>query len=378
MAAATLLVAFALAAPAGARTLASGELAIAGDVDGSVVTWAGLSPSGKTTVRTLNLATGAQAVLFSVSGSDTFVTDVKTGGGRVAFNIINFTRTRANSTVRVMAADGSGGGDIATSSIDIRNRCGNGALMLDVASDGEVFVAHTSIDRAGVLCGDATTGFTMAVNGYAANGTVRTVYSTAGTSLGRALDLAAVSLAQANGNHLVLGTRRSAIEIDLLSGAAATYPATLRGSEVRNVSVDGSGRVAMSELVAKTRRKTVRRRGKKRRVRVYYGQSSMTLFDRPLDPASGHRIYSSRKGVVKGSLCGSRILRSVGPFGPPDFDLYLWLTSEVGANGELIRELIPDVGFAQWDMFGCDASNALFSGGNARSGKPRLDMVPLG
>lgn len=380
-AAGALCIALAVAAAPASAVRITNDAASVADIDGNVVYWVVVDRRGRPyAIKRMDLTTLVTTELFRSNDRNTAIGRLRSGGGRLAFQIATFGRTRIVETIKVSNADGSGISDLMTIGFDAANDCGEVAAPIDVSTTGEVFVGRFALNRTKLTCGDTTNGYQADVIGIKPDGTSRTVYNVTGASTGREADRAVFVDGQVAGENLVVGNHRSVQIIDLISGSAATYAATLPGGGISHLSTDDTGRVLVSEERIKTRRKRVRT-GKRKRLKTittYSGSSRLTLFPTRGDSASTVRLYNSRRRVVQGNFCGSRIVRSTGPFDPGPFGGdFLLEHDEINAGGGVIKPIEPEAMFLSDFFFACDATRALIDGFDRR-GRPLLEWVPLG
>lgn len=369
-----------LAPTAEARTITTKEVMSAA-LEGNNVYYSTISRAGIMSLSRIDVGTGAAGVIYTAPNARTLINRIAGGGGRVAIGTISFGKTRVTTSVKTAAPDGTGLADLTTAQIDLENDCGQVSTLLDVASNGEVFVGNVARNRTGVACASGSEGDATSAQGNAISGAQRTVFASSGPINDRQLIQTVITGGDVNGDNLLLGTLRQAHAIDLPSGARATYPASLKGSVITSGSIHADGRVLLNELKAKEKRKRLKNKkgSKKKRYRKYVvGQSSIAMYERKLDPTSGRQIFSSTRSAAVARFCGDRILRGSGPL--QALGLLLFNISETDGLGRVLRGITPGPQFFSDSLYACDASNALIGGFDAstRKPKPALDLTPLG
>jgi hypothetical protein len=374
-------IAFAVSAPQASAVKITNDAASAADIDGNFVYWVVVDRKGRPyAIKRMDLTTSITSVIFRSNDRNSGIGRLRAGGGRLAFQLASFGRTRIVDTIKVANSDGSGMSDLMTTGFDAANDCGEVTAPIDVSATGEVFVGRFALNRTKLTCGDTTNGYQADVIGTKPDGATRTVYTASGTSTGRAALRAVFVDGQVAGENLVVGNSRSVQIIDLAGGSAATYAGTLPGGGISHLSTDEAGRVLVSEERIKTRRKRVRT-GKRKRLRTittYSGSSRLTLFPTRGDSTSAVKLFDSKRKVVHGNFCGSRIVRSTGPFDPgPLGGAFLINHDEINNSGGAIKPIAPEAMLLSDYFFACDATHTLIDGFDRR-GRPLIEWVPLG
>ncbi|MBJ7347299.1 MAG: hypothetical protein JHC87_01865 [Thermoleophilaceae bacterium] len=366
--------ALALAPSASARKLATGVVRSAA-VNGTNVYWVSSTRSGLTSVNRIDLATGAVTTIFTMPGGNSFVEDVRSGGGRVAFDVFTVSRTHYSSTIKVAALDGSGLSDLATGDFSYKNDCGQANELIDVSSTGEVFASSLARKHSDVTCGGGADSDTSAVTGYPAAAGARLVFQRVGPA-GREVADSMFFRGQVRADNLLLLGTSTATAIDLTNNAQATYTRLLTGSTFLSGSVDASGKVLLGEAIIHRKKvKLKKKKGKKQKYKIVItGRSKLMSYAGRLNPASGTSLFDSKKEIAVAEYCGARIARGTGLFSD---DGYFSDVVEIDAAGNALRGLTPSLDFLPDGLRSCDATNLILSGYNFKTRKDELQLVPL-
>lgn len=360
---------------ASARKLANANV-VSASIDGTNVYWVAVTRSGLSSVNRIDLSTNLVTTIFTAPNRNTFLGSVKAGGGRVAFDVASFGRTRVTTTVKVAAVDGSGLTDLVTNEIDGGNDCGQVNGLLDVSETGEVFASALIRTRTKITCAGAANADNSTVTGYPAAAAAHLVYQKGGAINDKNLFDSLVFNGQVSNGNLLLVTSRSATAVDVATGAQAQYVPQIAKANFTRGSVDANGRVMLSEIIThKKRVKLKKKKGKKQKYTYRIsGRSKLMYYDGKLNPASGKSLFDSKKQVGEAEFCGTRIARATGPLNPYGF---VSEVEEIDAAGNSLRALLPSQNFATDSLHDCDSTGVILSGFNFKVEKSELQLVPF-
>ncbi|MBJ7347298.1 MAG: hypothetical protein JHC87_01860 [Thermoleophilaceae bacterium] len=367
--------ALAVAPSASARKLANSNVAAA-SIDGTNVYWVAVTRSGLSSINRIDLATNLVTTIFTTPNRSSYLTSVKAGGGRLAFDLVTFGRTRLTTTIKVAAADGSGLADLVTNQIDGANDCGQVNGLLDVSETGEVFATAVTRTRTKITCAGAADADNSTVTGYPLAAAAHLVYQKGGPINDKALFESLVFNGQISNGNLLMVSPRSAIAVDVATGTQAQYVPQIAKANFIRGSIDASGRVLLSELKAKAKRvKLKKKKGKKQKYKIIVkGHSKLMYYEAKLNPAVGKSLFDSKQDVGVAEFCGTRIALATGILNEYGF---VAQTEEIDTNGTSLRALLPSEEFLTDSFHDCDSTGVVLSGFNFKTAKSELQLVPF-